>query len=42
VSAAGIAPPFALVDLPLERWRAALEVNLTGKSARIYLSAKTE
>jgi NAD(P)-dependent dehydrogenase (short-subunit alcohol dehydrogenase family)/rhamnose utilization protein RhaD (predicted bifunctional aldolase and dehydrogenase) len=30
VNAAGIAPPFALVDLPVSRWRAALEVNLTG------------
>ena len=30
VNAAGIAPPFALVDLPAEEWRAALEVNLTG------------
>ena len=30
VNAAGIAPPYALVDLPLAKWRAALEVNLTG------------
>ena len=30
VNAAGIAPAFALVDLPVEKWRAALEVNLTG------------
>jgi len=30
VNAAGIAPPYSLVDLPLEKWRAALEVNLTG------------
>jgi NAD(P)-dependent dehydrogenase (short-subunit alcohol dehydrogenase family)/rhamnose utilization protein RhaD (predicted bifunctional aldolase and dehydrogenase) len=30
VNAAGIAPPYALVDLPLDQWRAALEVNLTG------------
>lgn len=30
VSAAGIAPPYELVDLPVEKWRAALEVNLTG------------
>lgn len=30
VNAAGIAPPYALVDLPAEKWRAALEINLTG------------
>jgi NAD(P)-dependent dehydrogenase (short-subunit alcohol dehydrogenase family)/rhamnose utilization protein RhaD (predicted bifunctional aldolase and dehydrogenase) len=30
VNAAGIAPPFALVDLPVSKWRAALEINLTG------------
>jgi NAD(P)-dependent dehydrogenase (short-subunit alcohol dehydrogenase family) len=30
VNAAGIAPPFALVDLPASKWRAALEINLTG------------
>jgi NAD(P)-dependent dehydrogenase (short-subunit alcohol dehydrogenase family)/rhamnose utilization protein RhaD (predicted bifunctional aldolase and dehydrogenase) len=26
----GVAPPFDLVDLPLDKWRLALEVNLTG------------
>ncbi len=30
VCAAGIAPPHELVDLPVEKWRLALEVNLTG------------
>jgi NAD(P)-dependent dehydrogenase (short-subunit alcohol dehydrogenase family)/rhamnose utilization protein RhaD (predicted bifunctional aldolase and dehydrogenase) len=30
VCAAGIAPPYELVDLPLDKWRLALEVNLTG------------
>jgi len=30
VCAAGIAPPYALVDLPVEKWRLALEINLTG------------
>ncbi len=30
VNAAGIAPPFALVDMPADKWRLALEVNLTG------------
>jgi len=36
VNAAGVAPPFALVDLPVEKWRMALEVNLTG----YFLTAK--
>jgi NAD(P)-dependent dehydrogenase (short-subunit alcohol dehydrogenase family)/rhamnose utilization protein RhaD (predicted bifunctional aldolase and dehydrogenase) len=26
----GVAPPYDLVDLPLDKWRLALEVNLTG------------
>lgn len=30
VNAAGLAPPFALVDMPVDKWRMALEVNLTG------------
>ncbi len=30
VNAAGVAPPFALVDMPVDQWRLALEVNLTG------------
>jgi NAD(P)-dependent dehydrogenase (short-subunit alcohol dehydrogenase family) len=30
VNAAGIAPAFDLIDLPVDRWRTALEVNLTG------------
>jgi len=30
VCAAGIAPPYDLVDFPLDKWRMALEVNLTG------------
>jgi NAD(P)-dependent dehydrogenase (short-subunit alcohol dehydrogenase family)/rhamnose utilization protein RhaD (predicted bifunctional aldolase and dehydrogenase) len=30
VNAAGIAPPYALVDMPTDKWRIALEVNLTG------------
>jgi NAD(P)-dependent dehydrogenase (short-subunit alcohol dehydrogenase family) len=30
VNGAGIAPPYSLVDLPAEKWRQALEVNLTG------------
>ena len=30
VNAAGVAPAFALVDLPVDKWRFALEVNLTG------------
>ncbi len=30
VNAAGVAPPYALVDMPVNKWRMALEVNLTG------------
>lgn len=30
VNAAGLAPAFALVDMPADKWRMALEVNLTG------------
>ncbi|MBN1816921.1 MAG: SDR family oxidoreductase [Sedimentisphaerales bacterium] len=30
VNAAGVAPPYPLVDLPVGKWRQALEVNLTG------------
>ncbi len=30
VCAAGVAPPFELVDMPVEKWRLALEINLTG------------
>ncbi|HPC95763.1 MAG TPA: SDR family oxidoreductase [Sedimentisphaerales bacterium] len=30
VNAAGLAPPYALVDMPVDKWRLALEVNLTG------------
>jgi NAD(P)-dependent dehydrogenase (short-subunit alcohol dehydrogenase family)/rhamnose utilization protein RhaD (predicted bifunctional aldolase and dehydrogenase) len=30
VCAAGIAPPYELVDLPVDQWRLALEINLTG------------
>lgn len=30
VCAAGIAPPFELVDMPADQWRRALEINLTG------------
>ncbi|MFW6107614.1 MAG: SDR family oxidoreductase [bacterium] len=30
VCAAGIAPPFELVDFPVDPWRKALEINLTG------------
>ena len=30
VNAAGVAPAFALTDLPVDKWRFALEVNLTG------------
>jgi len=30
VCAAGIAPPFELVDMPVDKWRLALDINLTG------------
>ncbi len=30
VNAAGVAPPAALVDMPLDKWKFALDVNLTG------------
>ena len=30
VCAAGIAPPYELTDMPVDKWRLALEVNLTG------------
>jgi NAD(P)-dependent dehydrogenase (short-subunit alcohol dehydrogenase family) len=36
VNAAGVAPAYPLVDLPVEKWRCALEVNLTG----YFLAAK--
>lgn len=44
VCAAGIAPPYNLVDFPLDKWRLAMEINLTGyflcgrEAARIFLS----
>ena len=44
VNAAGVAPPFALVDMPVDKWRMALEVNLTGyflmarEAARILIA----
>jgi len=44
VCAAGIAPPYELVDMPLNKWRLALEINLTGyflaarEAARIMLA----
>jgi NAD(P)-dependent dehydrogenase (short-subunit alcohol dehydrogenase family) len=30
VCAAGIAPPYELVDMPVDKWRLALDINLTG------------
>jgi NAD(P)-dependent dehydrogenase (short-subunit alcohol dehydrogenase family)/rhamnose utilization protein RhaD (predicted bifunctional aldolase and dehydrogenase) len=44
VNAAGIAPPYPLVDMPVDKWRTALEVNLTGyllmarQAARIMIA----
>jgi len=37
VNAAGIAPPFGLIDMPADKWRLALDINLTG----YFLMAKT-
>jgi NAD(P)-dependent dehydrogenase (short-subunit alcohol dehydrogenase family)/rhamnose utilization protein RhaD (predicted bifunctional aldolase and dehydrogenase) len=43
VNAAGVAPPYPLVDMPVDKWRMALEVNLTGyflmarEAARIFI-----
>ncbi len=36
VNAAGIAPPYGLIDMPAKKWRQALDVNLTG----YFLTAK--
>jgi len=41
VNAAGIAPAHPLVDLPVEEWRAALEVNLTGYFLMARAAART-
>jgi len=46
VNAAGIAPAYALVDMPADKWRAACEVNLTGyflcarEAARIMIAQR--
>lgn len=40
VNAAGIAPAYPLVDMPVEKWRAALEVNLTGYFLMAKAAAK--
>jgi NAD(P)-dependent dehydrogenase (short-subunit alcohol dehydrogenase family)/rhamnose utilization protein RhaD (predicted bifunctional aldolase and dehydrogenase) len=41
VNAAGIAPPYALVDMPADKWRLALEVNLTGYFLMAREAART-
>lgn len=41
VNAAGIAPPFALVDMPVDKWRLSLEVNLTGYFLMAREAART-
>jgi NAD(P)-dependent dehydrogenase (short-subunit alcohol dehydrogenase family) len=41
VNAAGIAPPFALVDMPVDKWRLALDVNLTGYFLMAREAART-
>ena len=40
VNAAGVAPAFSLVDLPVEKWRFALEINLTGYYLMAQAAAK--
>ena len=40
VNAAGVAPAYRLVDLPVEKWRSALEVNLTGYFLTARAAAK--
>ncbi len=40
VNAAGIAPAYTLVDLPVDMWRSALEVNLTGYFLMARAAAK--
>ncbi len=46
VNAAGIAPAYPLIDMPVDKWRAALEVNLTGyllmakEAARIMIAQR--
>jgi len=40
VNAAGLAPPFGLVDMPAEKWRLALDVNLTGYFLMAQAAAK--
>ncbi|OHB49429.1 MAG: hypothetical protein A2Y10_14455 [Planctomycetes bacterium GWF2_41_51] len=40
VNAAGIAPAFSLVNMPVEKWRMALEINLTGYLLMAKYAAK--
>ena len=40
VNAAGIAPPYGLVDMPVDKWRLALDVNLTGYFLMAQAAAK--
>jgi NAD(P)-dependent dehydrogenase (short-subunit alcohol dehydrogenase family)/rhamnose utilization protein RhaD (predicted bifunctional aldolase and dehydrogenase) len=40
VNAAGVAPPYGLVDMPADKWRLALDVNLTGYFLMAKAAAK--
>ncbi len=40
VNAAGVAPSFPLVEMPVDKWRCALEVNLTGYFLMARAAAK--
>ncbi len=48
VNAAGVAPAYSLVDFPVDKWRFAMEVNLTGyflmtrEAARIMIKQGME
>jgi NAD(P)-dependent dehydrogenase (short-subunit alcohol dehydrogenase family) len=40
VNAAGIAPPYGLIDMPADKWRLALDINLTGYFLMAKAAAK--
>jgi NAD(P)-dependent dehydrogenase (short-subunit alcohol dehydrogenase family)/rhamnose utilization protein RhaD (predicted bifunctional aldolase and dehydrogenase) len=40
VNAAGLAPPYGLIDMPVDKWRLAIDVNLTGYFLMAKAAAK--
>jgi len=40
VNAAGLAPPYGLIDMPVDKWRLAIDVNLTGYFLMARAAAK--